>query len=204
MAMEDLPDLRDPSSLEDPITRNREEFTTVYDVIDSLETMLEQAKATMFSPNIVKIDRDEVLEKIEQLKTMLPVQLERASALMRESEHRLENAQSQANIIISAAQSRAADMVQEANEQARIAAGREHVTDLARKKSRDMLDKAQQKSDHLTQGADQYCTSVMESLRTQLDKLSRDIDGGLEVLKKRQREAAEQLPHLSDDDYPND
>ena len=161
--MDQLPDLRRQN--DDDIDQNRAEFTTVYDIIDQLENTITEAKGTIFSPSLVKIDRDEFLDQLEELKSKLPVQLERASALMREAEHRLETAQSQANVIITSAQSRATDMVHEAQQQAQILAGQEHVTQIARQKSRDMLDQAQAKADTLTQGADRYCIKVMESLQ---------------------------------------
>lgn len=114
--MDDLPDLRDNAP--DPDALRKAEFTTVYDIIDSLEEMITSAKGSMFSPSSVKIDRDDFLDKLEDLKTKLPVQLERASALMREAEGRLANANSQANVIISTAQARAANIIRDANERA--------------------------------------------------------------------------------------
>lgn len=200
--MQALPDLRPASEEADDLERNRAEFTTVYDIIDTLMDQLTEAKGTMFSPSIVKIDRDEFLEQLETLKSKLPVQLERASALMREAEHRLETAQSQANVIITSAQSRATDMVHEAKQQAQILAGQEQVTQIARQKARDILDRAQAKADTLTQGADRYCITMMESLQNQLGKLSHDVQGGLTVLNDRQQTASEKLEHLSDEDYP--
>ena len=60
---------------------------------------------------MVKVDRDEFTDQLSELKKMLPVQLERASALMREAERRLESAQTQSNAIVASAQSRAANMI---------------------------------------------------------------------------------------------
>ncbi|RSX55360.1 cell division protein [Bifidobacterium samirii] len=199
-----LPDLRDdPDAGSDPAAaRSRDEFTTVYDIIDELESLLGEAKSGLFTPGVVKVDRDEFTDRLERLKAMLPVQLERASALMREAERRLETAQTQANAIVTAAQSRAADTIKDADEQARFLAGQENVTALARQKARAILDQAQSKADRLTQGADRYCVTVMEGLQQQLGKLDRDVQAGLNVLYERQRTAAEQLPHLDHNDYP--
>ena len=147
-------------------------------------------------------DRDALMANLDELKKMLPVQLERASALMREAERRLESAQTQANAIVASAQSRAADTIKEANDQAQFLAGQENVTELARQKARTILNTAQAKADHLTQGADDYSAKVMEGLRQQLTKLTSDVDAGLNVLHERQRAAADQLPHLDQNDYP--
>ena len=200
--MNEMPDLRETTD-DDPATvKSREEFTTVYDIIDQLEVALGEAKSSIFAPGMVKVDRDEFTDQLSELKKMLPVQLERASALMREAERRLESAQTQSNAIVASAQSRAADMIKDANEQAQFLAGQENVTELARQKARAILDQAQTKADHLTQGADQYCTTVMEGLSQQLGKLSQDVQAGLNVLEERQRAAREQMPHLTLNDYP--
>ena len=183
--MNEMPDLRETTD-DDPATvKSHEEFTTVYDIIDQLEAALGEAKSSIFAPGMVKVDRDEFTDQLSELKKMLPVQLERASALMREAERRLESAQTQSNAIVASAQSRAANMIRDANEQAQFLAGQENV-----------------KADHLTQGADQYCTTVMEGLSQQLGKLSQDVQAGLNVLEERQRAAREQMPHLTLNDYP--
>lgn len=206
ISMSDLPDLRatfDPDApLDDSSDRSRDEFTTVYDIIDSIEEELDEAKPILFAPSSVRVDRESFTGKLDKLKKMLPVQLERASALMRESERRLESAQTQANAIIASAQSRAADTVREANEQAQFLAGQENVTELARQKARGILDQAQAKADKLTQNADKYCITMMESLQQQVDKIGTGVQAGLNVLCDRQREAGAHLDHLDADDYP--
>lgn len=197
ISMSDLPDLRatfDPNApLDDSSDRSRDEFTTVYDIIDSIEEELDEAKPILFAPSSVRVDRESFTGKLDKLKKMLPVQLERASALMRESERRLESAQTQANAIIASAQSRAADTVREANEQAQFLAGQENVTELARQKARGILDQAQAKADKLTQNADKYCITMMESLQQQVDKIGTGVQAGLNVLYDRQREAGAHL-----------
>lgn len=202
-----LPDLRETLDPDTPMNpeeaKSREEFTTVYDIIDSLEESLENAKTSLFTPGMVRVDRDEFTDQLNELKKMLPVQLERASALMREAERRLESAQTQANAIVASAQSRAADTLQEANKQAQIIVGQNNITDLARQRARTILDNAQARADHLTHGADEYCTTVMTGLQEQLSKLSHDVQAGLNVLEERQRAAGETMPRLDDDDYPD-
>lgn len=200
--MDALPDLRENAGSDPATEKSRAEFTTVYDVIDELDAMLAEGKTSIFTPGMVRVDRDEFTAQLDELKKLLPVQLERASALMREAERRLESAQSQANAVVASAQSRAADMIKDANEQAQFLAGQENVTELARQKARMILEQAQNKSDHLTQGADQYCITVMEGLSQQLTKLNHDVEAGLNVLHERQQAAAEDMPNITLNDYP--
>ena len=120
---------------------------------------------------------------------------------MREAEGRLANANSQANVIISTAQARAANIIRDANERADYLASQEKVTEIARQKAKTMIDKAQAASDRLTSGADQYC---INELHSQLGKMTRDVEGGLNVLEEREAKAREELPHAEESDYPQD
>ena len=172
-------------------------------IIDSMETTLSEAKNVLFAAGMVKIDRDEFVDQLARLKDMLPVQLERASALMREAERRLRTAQAQANSIVSSAQSQSAEIIEEAQERAQFLAGQENVTALAKQKARDILDTAQAKSDKLTQGADQYCANVMEGLKTQLDKLEQDVQAGRRVLEERRRSAKRAQDEIKESLYDN-
>lgn len=185
-------------------SKSRAEFTTVYDIIDAMETTLSEAKNVLFAAGMVKIDRDEFVDQLARLKDMLPVQLERASALMREAERRLRTAQAQASSIVSSAQSQSAEIIEEAQERAQFLAGQENVTALAKQKARDILATAQAKSDKLTQGADQYCATVMEGLKQQLDKLEQDVQAGQRVLEDRRRAAAHVQNDISSSLYDDD
>lgn len=185
-------------------SKSRAEFTTVYDIIDAMEATLSEAKNVLFAAGMVKIDRDEFVDQLARLKDMLPVQLERASALMREAERRLRTAQAQASSIVSSAQSQSAEIIEEAQERAQFLAGQENVTALAKQKARDILATAQAKSDKLTQGADQYCATVMEGLKQQLDKLEQDVQAGQRVLEDRRRAAAHAQNDISSSLYDDD
>lgn len=199
--MPEMPDLRSNAQggPMDPVdAQSRNEFTTVYDILDRIEATLNEAKAGFFTPNVVKVDRDDLNGQLAELKRMLPVQLERASALMREAERRLEGAQTQANAIVTGAQSRAADMIKEANDQAQFLAGQENVVALAQAKARAIMDNAQARADRLTSGADKYCIDVMDSLDRQLDKLRQDVGAGLNVLHSRQQRAGQDYAAVRD------
>ena len=76
--MSDLPDLRNTfnpnAPLDDSNDLSRDEFTTVYDIIDKLESALDEAKPILFFPGSVRVDRDEFTEQLDQLKKMMPAQ----------------------------------------------------------------------------------------------------------------------------------
>lgn len=180
-----------------------EQFTPAYDIIEHMEKLVEEAKTGIFNSNVAKIDKSEFLDLLHELKKGLPVQLERASALMRESERRLENAQNQSNSIVSDARSQASGIIREANEQAQFLAGQENVVSIATQKASNILDQAQEKANQLTSGANAYATKSMNDLDEQVTEIHNSIVSGLEVLKQRQKEAESQVPRLSAEDYPD-
>lgn len=175
---------------EDPHATSRAEFTTAFDIIDEMTAKLGDAKTNFFNPDQIKIDRNEFIDDLTNLKKVLPVQLERASALMRESEKRLEAAQRKADAIIDGAQRDAAKIIDDANEQAEFLAGRQNVLVIAEDKAKALLDDAQSQADRLTEGANAYSADMLTTLNDQLTKLQRDVQGGLNVLRQRQQQAA--------------
>ncbi|WP_018142594.1 hypothetical protein [Alloscardovia criceti] len=185
-----------------PTSSTEDQFSTAYDIIDQLDTLIQNAPALFFERTKIKVEREEVLTLFEELKDVLPVQLERASTLMREAEHRLENAQSQADAIISNAQAKSSGIINDANAQARILAGQENVVSLATQQARTILSTAQERANALTQGANDYTADSMRALDNQLVELRHSINTGLQVLQERQQIALQDLPHITPDDYP--
>ena len=178
-----------------------EQFTTAYDIIEHMEQLIEEAKTGVFNADVAKINKSEFLDLLHDLKKDLPVQLERASALMREAERRLENAQTQSSSIVSDAHSQAAGIIREANEQAQFLAGQENVVSIATQKARGILDNAQDKANQLT--ANRYAQKSMHDLDEQITEIHNSIQSGLEVLHERQKQAEQEIPRLSADDYPD-
>ena len=187
-----LPDLRQDAT-DDEEARSREEFTTVYDVIDQMEQSLDQAKGALFAPGLIKVDRDEFADHLATLKKMLPVQARtrvRVDARGRAPPGERPDA-GQRHRGLGAEPRRRHDP--RAEEQAQFLAGQENVTALAKQKAREIMDQAQAKADRLTRGADQYCTTVMEGLQQQITKLDHDVKAGLNVLYDRQHTAAQNM-----------
>lgn len=185
-------------------TGSRAEFTTAFDIIDEMQKNLDEAKSVLFSSQYAKVDREKFSEYLDELKKVLPVQLERASALMRESERRLEAAQEQSESVVRAAQANADQIVAKANEQADFLAGHQNVVALAEEKARSIIDTAQGKADKVTQGANEYSATMLANLDTELDKLSRDVKGGISLLRTREQEAASKLHRIDGSEGSSD
>ncbi|MFC0265935.1 hypothetical protein [Alloscardovia macacae] len=189
-----------PSQPQAPSTEDQ--FTTAYDIIDQITALVDSSPSVFLSRTQVRVEFAELDSLLSELKEVLPVQLERASALMREAERRLENAQSQADAIVDNAQAKSVQIINDANAQARILAGQENVVNLATLQARDILRTAQEKANALTKGANDYTADSMRALDDQLVELRHSINTGLQVLQERQQMAMQDLPQLTPEDYP--
>ncbi len=183
----------DTKSMSSAIDASHSEFTTAFDIIGEMGDTLEDAKSVFLNPSLVKIDRETFQEYLHNLKKMLPVQLERASALMRQAEKQLSKAHESSDAIVRQAQDRASKIIAEARQRADYLSGHEHVTDMARQKADDIIRDAEQRAAKISDGSDQYSQSMLTSLSDQLTKLSRDVQGGLQVLDQRREQARTQL-----------
>ena len=149
---------------------------------------------------MAKINRDELIEKLNELKKTMPIQLEHASALMREAERHLTNARKQGKVILSEARAKAVSIRREAEEQAEYLAGQENVVSIARDKARDIMDQANDTASNRIGGADQYAQTVMEDLSSELTKTLQDIDNSIRYLQQRRNSQAEQFGDNEDTD----
>ncbi|MFD0704429.1 hypothetical protein ACFQY8_01500 [Alloscardovia venturai] len=187
---------------ENPVSSTEDQFTTAYDIIDQIDTLVAQAPRYLFGRGQVRVNHDELRDLLDELKSVLPVQLERASTLMREAERRLENAQSQSDAIVNNAQAKAATIIKDANDRARFLAGQENVVSLATEQARTILNNAQDKANTLTKGANDYTVESMKALDEKIIELRHSISSGLQVLQERQRLAEQDIPRLTPEDFP--
>jgi vacuolar-type H+-ATPase subunit H len=183
----------DTASMNSAIDASHSEFTTAFDIIGEMGDTLEDAKSVFLNPSMVKIDREAFEGYLQNLKKMLPVQLERASALMRQAEKQLSKAHESSEAIIRQAHHQANSIIADARQRADYLSGHEHVTDMARQKADAIIRDAERRAAKISDGSDQYSQDMLTGLSEQLTKLSRDVQGGLQVLDQRREQARAQL-----------
>lgn len=84
---------------------------TVAELIDELERELEESPKVMFSSELAKVDTDKCLDILDEIKEIMPIELDRAVRILKEREQVLGEAQMQAHKIITDAEERAALLV---------------------------------------------------------------------------------------------
>ena len=200
---DDSADPSDPTESEE-YRSMRNQFSTAFDLIDSLIDEVNAAPGGLFNHDQARINRTNLVDELTNLKKLLPVQLSHASNLMRQANYRLDDAQTEANSIVSDARAKAAKIISAAEDRAEFLAGQENVVAIANDKASAIMSAAQKKADKLTIGADEYCENVMGELSQQLQHISASVKEGVRVIGERKAAAQRDLEalnaQLADDD----
>jgi len=125
----------------------------------------------------VLVDKDAVLELIDQLRVAVPEEIHAAKRINAEGERIIEKANDEAGRISARAQ-----------EQATYLIGERGLTEAAQAEGRRIVAEATETADGVRLGADAYAAQILESLEAEVRKALAGIEKGIEVLEVRQAE----------------
>jgi hypothetical protein len=143
----------------------------------------------------VLVDRDAILDLIDQLRVAIPEEVQAAKRINAEGERILETAHEEATRITSRAQEQAAYLISERG----LAEG-------AEAEGRRIIGEAEAAGRDVAEGADTYATQLLLALETEVVKALAGIRKGIEVLDDRRaqlrgdEQAADAPAPASDDD----
>jgi cell division septum initiation protein DivIVA len=125
----------------------------------------------------VLVDKDAILELIDQLRVAVPEEIHAAKRINSEGERILEKAQEEASRVTARAQ-----------EQATFLIGERGLLELAEAEGRRVIAQANDAADGVRLGADAYAAQILESLESEVRKALAGIEKGIDVLVARQAE----------------
>lgn len=125
----------------------------------------------------VLVDKDAVLDLIDQLRVAVPEEVHAAKRINAESERIIEKANEEAARIAARAQ-----------EQATYLIGERGLTEAAQAEGRRIVAEASAAADDTRAGADDYAAQVLETLEAEVRKALAGIEKGIDVLEARQAE----------------
>ena len=125
----------------------------------------------------VLVDKDAILELIDQLRVAVPEEVHAAKRINAEGERIIENANDEAGRITARAQ-----------EQATYLIGEKGLTERAQAEGRQIVAEAQAAADNVRFGADAYAAEILGSLEAEVRKALAGIEKGIDVLEYRQNE----------------
>ncbi len=133
-------------------------------LINMLFERIEDAKSPALKPNMSLVDRDEVLDLLEELRAQLPVEIKRAQELLAAREKFVEEAKRDVE-----------RMMRQAELDAKTKVSESEVIYAAKEKARQIVGRAEERSRQLYQVANEYAEDALarteEAVQAALDEV---------------------------------
>ena len=133
-------------------------------LIDMLYERVEDAKSPALKPNLSMVDRDEVLDLLDELRNQLPVELKRAQELLAAREKFVDEAKRDVE-----------RMMRQADLEAKSKVSDSEVLTAARAKGHDIVTRAEERSREMYRVANDYSEDVLrrteEAVQMALDEV---------------------------------
>ena len=154
--------------------RHAERVTEAGDAELLLRRVLDLVNAAPKMPlsSTVRLEKDEVVELLEEAVSRLPDELRQARWLLKEREEYLAKVQREADDILAAARERAERIVQ-----------RTELVREAQRLSRRILEEAQDEARRLRHEAEDYCDQKLAAFEIVLERTMKTVQGGREKLQ---------------------
>jgi hypothetical protein len=137
-----------------------------------LHELIDSARPAPLSTQQVKVDRDELLDLLDQAIERLPDEVRSARWLLKERDEFLAREQRQADDILAAARGQAERMVQ-----------RSEVMKAAEAKARRVVEKARAEASRQRNEADDFCDKRLAQFETVLERTMRVVTAGRAKLR---------------------
>jgi hypothetical protein len=185
LAVDDIVDDLDDEDFERRMARRRP-GGDVEEVLLELHAIVDEARPAPLS-NAVKVDRELLLDLLDQAITSLPEDLRNARWLLKERDEFLARTQREADEILAAAAGQAERMVQ-----------RSEVLRSAEAKARRVVEQARTEAARVRNECDDYCDQRLAKLETVLERTMTVVAAGRLKLRPNHRENDNPFP-VSDD-----
>lgn len=135
----------------------------IMEIIDMMEETIDKATTVPLSGKIL-LDKEDVLDYIQEMRLVYPQELEEAKWVKKERERILAEAQSRSDEMIKTAEEKVVRMIDE-----------HEVTKEAYDQANQMVTKAQQEAMEIKTDCDQYVGDLLSDLEKRLEMLSKKV-----------------------------
>lgn len=143
----------------------------ILNLLERIEDIIEESSKFPLS-NKVMIDKEEILEVINEIRLKLPDEINRASWVAKERQRILNEAQSEADEIIEKIQEQQKYLIEE-NE----------ITKQAQKYANKLVEEAERTANDMKIGAYSYSDEILSKLQEKIREINGIIEQNREVLK---------------------
>lgn len=166
--------------------RNKMEEKDVQRLLDMLYSMIDEAKAAAFSSEKCTINRDEALDILDEIRGKLPLELKKARELIAARDEYVAGAKREVDKMLRKAELDAKTIVSESE-----------TLQLARKKSSEIIHRAEDRSRELYRVANTYTEDALrrteEALQTVLGEVQESRSQFRATSQEQMQQAQEQL-----------
>lgn len=143
----------------------------ILNLLERIEDIIEEASKFPLS-NKVMIDKEEILEVINEIRLKLPDEINRASWVAKERQRILNEAQSEAD-----------ELIEKVKEQQKYLVEENEITRQAQKYAKQLLEEAERKANDMKIGAYNYSDEILSKLQEKIREINGIIEQNREVLK---------------------
>jgi cell division septum initiation protein DivIVA len=151
-------------------------------LIDKLDEIVNNARPMPMTDKVM-IDREEIYDILDQMRTTIPEEIKQARWIVKERQEMLAEAKTESDRI-----------VKEANDQAERLVSEQEVVKMAERNAAQIMEDARAREREIRLGAEDYADEVLETLETNLAKFLAAVKRGRERLQgKAELEEGEEV-----------
>lgn len=143
----------------------------ILNLLEKIEDIIEDASKFPLS-NKVMIDKEEILEVINEIRLKLPDEINRASWVAKERQRILNEAQSEAD-----------ELIEKVKDQQKYLIEDSEITKQAQKYADQLIQEAERKANDMKIGAYNYSDEILSKLQEKIREINGIIEQNREVLK---------------------
>ena len=143
----------------------------ILNLLERIEDIIEEASKFPLS-NKVMIDKEEILEVINEVRLKLPDEINRASWVAKERQR-----------ILNEAQVEAEELIEKVQDQQRYLIEDNEITKQAQKYANQIIQDAERKANDMKLGAYNYSDEILSKLQEKIREINNIIENNREVLK---------------------
>lgn len=155
-------------------------------LIDKLDEIVNNARPMPMTDKVM-IDREEIYDILDQMRTTVPEEIKQARWIVKERQEMLSEAKTEADRII-----------KEANDQAERLVSEEEVVKMAERNAAQIMEDARAREREIRLGAEDYADGVLETLETNLEKFLAAVRRGRQRLQGKSAEEEQEQPTIAD------
>lgn len=148
----------------------------IFTLLDTLEDILDKSKHIPFTEKGI-VDKEEVLEIIQEIRLKLPDELKQAKWIKEERGKILQEAEKEADDIVREAENRIIAMIDE-----------HEITRKAYDQKAEIIETANEMSREITKGTKDYADGILENLEVAINNINASIAEALKTIQENRNE----------------